>query len=74
MATLNIETTAEAEIIKTAGEAKCGVLVKKALASGHGSLDSLRFVGQQDGVCSMVVGTINPVHLRENARILESLS
>ncbi len=74
MATLNIETTAETEIIKAAGRAKCGVLIKKVLASGHGSLASLRYVGRQDGVCSMVVGTINPDHLRENARMIETLS
>ena len=74
MATLNIETTAEAQIIEAAGKAKCGVLVKKVLASGYGSVASLRYVGQQAGVCSMVVGTIDPIHLRENAQILESSS
>ena len=72
MATLNLETTAEAPVIKSAEAAGCGVLVKKVLSGGHGSIDSLRYVGQHAGVCSMIVGTINPDHLKENVRILAS--
>ncbi|MCZ6620039.1 MAG: aldo/keto reductase [Gammaproteobacteria bacterium] len=74
MATLNVETTSEAQIIETAGAAGCGVLVKKALAGGRAPLDGLRYAARQPGVSSLVVGTINPIHLRENARILDSLS
>lgn len=51
-----------------------GVLVKKALVSGrvgegHGAtaLDALRFALEPAGVSSVVVGTIDPEHLRANA-------
>ena len=74
MATFNIEATAEARIIESANAAGCGVLVKKALAGGREPVTSLRYVAEQIGVCSIVVGTIDPGHLRENARILESSS
>ena len=73
MATLNLANTAESEIIATAGNAGCGVLVKKAFASGHASIDSLRYAVTQPGVSSVVVGTINPEHLRDNVRALDAL-
>ena len=51
-----------------------GVLLKKVLASGH--IDKLAttnpiqntfdFVYKHPGVTSVVVGTINPTHLKEN--------
>ena len=72
MATLNSKTTVETRIIETAAGAGCGVLIKKALASGHQPVASLRYVSQQEGVCSIIVGTIDPTHLKENARILQS--
>jgi aryl-alcohol dehydrogenase-like predicted oxidoreductase len=71
MATLNPDRREEAEVIAQAGAAGCGVLVKKALASGHSGPASLRFVAAQPGVSCIVVGTIDPEHLRENAAILE---
>jgi aryl-alcohol dehydrogenase-like predicted oxidoreductase len=52
-----------------------GVLVKKALASGHLALDtrhadpvsaSLSLVLGHPGVTSAVIGSINPDHLRNN--------
>jgi aryl-alcohol dehydrogenase-like predicted oxidoreductase len=67
MATLNPQYREEAAIIAEAGRRGCGVLVKKALASGHGSIESLSWIAEQPGVSSIVVGTINPAHLRENA-------
>jgi aryl-alcohol dehydrogenase-like predicted oxidoreductase len=70
MATLNPEERSEAAIIAAAGAAGCGVLIKKALASGHARPESLRFVAAQPGVCSIIVGTIDRTHLRENAAIL----
>lgn len=47
-----------------------GILVKKALASGHSAspADALRFVLGQPGVASAVIGTINPSHLEANVR------
>lgn len=67
MATLNLDQRDEADVIAEAGVHNCGVLVKKALASGHAGIDSLRYVAAQPGVSSIVVGTIDPEHLTANA-------
>jgi aryl-alcohol dehydrogenase-like predicted oxidoreductase len=67
MATLNLDEQSEAGLIARAGAEGCGVLVKKALASGHSGTDSLRFAAAWPGVSSVVVGTIDPAHLKENA-------
>lgn len=70
MATLNLDYRDELGLIAEAAALGRGVLIKKALASGHAGLDSLRFVAAQTGVSSMVVGTIDPNHLRANAAAL----
>ncbi len=67
MATLNPGYTGELEIIHKAGASGTGVLIKKALDSGHGSADGLGFVAAQAGVSSIVVGTTNIEHLAANA-------
>lgn len=67
MATLNLNEQSEADLIARAGRQGCGVLVKKALASGHSGTESLRFAAGAPGVSSVIVGTINTKHLRENA-------
>jgi len=73
MATLNLQEQQEADLIARAGAAGCGVLVKKAMASGHSGTDSLRFAATAAGVASVIVGTINPDHLRENAAAVTDL-
>lgn len=70
MATLNLTAQNESNVIANAGVAGCGVLVKKAFASGHGAIDSLSYAAGHAGVSAVVVGTINPEHLRENAAAL----
>ncbi|MEE8077438.1 MAG: aldo/keto reductase [Pseudomonadales bacterium] len=70
MATLNLAEQEESVVIADAGAAGCGVLVKKAFSSGHGSIDSLSFAVGHAGVSAVVVGTINPEHLRDNAAAL----
>lgn len=70
MATLNPLHAAEAPVIARAANAGCGVLVKKALASGHAVPADIRFAASHPGVSSVIVGTINPDHLAENARLL----
>jgi len=67
MATLNPKHTDELAVIAEAGRRGCGVLIKKALASGHAGPESLAFVARQAGVSSIVVGTVNGDHLRANA-------
>ena len=70
MATLNPDYLADQAVIATAAQQGCGVLIKKALSSGHGRARDLAFVTAQTGVHSIVVGTTNPEHLKENARQL----
>ena len=70
MATLNLNEQSEGNLIARAGQQGCGVLVKKALASGHSGTESLRFAASAPGVSSVIVGTINPTHLRENAAVV----
>ncbi len=67
MATLNRQQREDAPVIAAAAARGCGILIKKALSSGHGSAADLAWVAAQPGVHSIVVGTTNPDHLRENA-------
>ena len=73
MATLNIKERQELPLIEEAGRSGCGVLIKKALASGHAGLDSLRFAASQPGVSSIVIGTISEAHLEANVEALTDL-
>lgn len=82
MVTYNLNERDEAEVIDHAFKNNCGVLIKKAFASGHLSAASggnqeqsqnqysaeacLDFVLNKTGVTSAVIGTINPKHLQEN--------
>ncbi len=75
MATCNLEYNAELPVLAAARERRRGVLIKKGLMSGHiegeeGVRRSFRHVFSQPGVTSMIVGTINPIHLRDNVRLL----
>jgi len=68
----------EYPVIQYAKKFRKGILVKKGLASGHLNQissqnpvsDSLRFILSESAVTSVVIGTINPDHLRENAGAL----
>jgi len=78
MATCNPAYPDEIPVMKAAHSAGKGVLIKKALQSGHlpgpeGVREAMRFVFDQPGVGSIIVGTINPRHLRENVATLESV-
>jgi len=81
MATFNPSMQEDAAVIDRACALGKGVLVKKALNSGHDCISSdedqsssaanftarnLRFALDKEGVSSVIVGTINPEHLREN--------
>lgn len=72
MLTFNAGYHDDEPAIAAAQEAGAGVLIKKALASGHldqagGVEGALRLVLGTAGVTSAVVGTISPEHLRANA-------
>ena len=79
MASYNPSYTDELPVLQRAAELNKGVLIKKGLQSGHadsaagggGVEQALRFVFAQPAVHSVVVGTINPKHLRENVSITE---
>ncbi len=74
MAALSPRDTDEAEAIARAGAQGCGVLVKKALAGGREAPVALGFAAHHPGVSSVVVGTLNLDHLRENASVLAGCS
>lgn len=71
----NVEARAAFDLAAAAG---CGVLVKKALQSGHAALGgshsgaraALRHAAGLPGVASLIIGTTNIDHLAENARAL----
>ncbi len=77
MVTYNVLQRNEQPVINAAQAAGKGVLVKKGLLSGHlGDVDHARntdplsaalgLIFAQSGVSSVVVGTLNPAHLRAN--------
>jgi len=73
MVTYNPSTTDDAEVIRYANSLNKGVLIKKALNSGHVATagensieNNLIFALTPAGVSSVIVGTISPEHLREN--------
>jgi aryl-alcohol dehydrogenase-like predicted oxidoreductase len=76
MATFNLETDAELPVIERAHELNKGVVIKKGLQSGHADSveEAFRRVLTQPGVSSMIVGTINPVHLRANVELCDRVS
>lgn len=69
MVTYNASNTDEREVIQQAQRLGKGVLIKKAFDSGNNPAgQNLRFVLNEAGVSSVIVGTINPAHLRDNAQ------
>lgn len=77
MVTYNQLEQQDKVVLDHAHQNKKGVLIKKAFASGY--LDkfasdadpvksALRFVLAESGVSSIITGTINPAHLRENIK------
>ncbi len=76
MVMYNPINTEELPVITAAHEMRKGILVKKALASGH--IDKINntnpvqtamdFILNEPGVSSVVMGTINPLHLKANVQ------
>jgi aryl-alcohol dehydrogenase-like predicted oxidoreductase len=74
MVTYNLNEQAERPVIEYAASHGKGILIKKALASGHVCLQpgvdpvraSFEALFGQPGVTAAIVGTINPVHLAHN--------
>lgn len=77
MVTFNTGYQDERPVIEACHQNGVGVLIKKALASGHlastGEIadpvqQSMNLVLGQPGVSSAIIGTINPTHLLDNVR------
>jgi aryl-alcohol dehydrogenase-like predicted oxidoreductase len=75
MVTCNVDDNSNLPVLQRAKELNKGVLIKKALSSGHACLKgddavkrSFDFVFSQPAVTSVVVGTLSPEHLRHNAQ------
>ena len=79
MVTYNLLQREELPVIHTAQAAGKGVLIKKGLLGGHLDqvmesdpiLASLRLIYAESGVSSVVVGTLDPAHLKANVAAME---
>ena len=75
MLSLAPQDRAETTVVAAAHRDQRGVLVKKALDSGFLAGPALTehfcWLRTLPGISSVVVGTLNPQHLRENARLLD---
>ncbi len=80
MVTYNPIETTERLVIQKAHDLNKGILIKKALSSGHLTTisgadpvqSSLAFILKEPGVSSIVLGTLNPEHLRHNVACLSA--
>lgn len=80
MVTHNLNYQGEQAVIDYCGEINKGVLIKKAFASGHSAnnsgdfvFDSFHEIYRHQSISSVVIGSINPKHLRENASKAEAV-
>lgn len=81
MATANLDYDDERPVLELAEKLNKGVIIKKGLQSGHadsasggqGIHNAFEHILSQPGVSSMIVGTINSQHLRDNVALVEAL-
>jgi aryl-alcohol dehydrogenase-like predicted oxidoreductase len=71
----NLHYQQEQAVLDAAAQFNKGIFIKKALGSGHmakdaGTTDIVQanfdFIFQEPAVSSVIIGTINPVHLKDN--------
>lgn len=82
MATANLDYDEERPVLELAAKLNKGVIIKKGLQSGHadsasgggGVENAFQHVLSQPGVSSMIVGTINKQHLRDNVEMASRCS
>ena len=76
MIALNQHDTSQDSLLKLCETNHKGVVIKKALASGHVTdpHGALRFAAGYSGVTSVVVGSITPHHLQDNVAALATAS
>lgn len=73
MVTYHPDYREEQEVILYAGQPQKqkGIFIKKAFASGHLSpRETLPFIFAEQGVTSVIVGTLSPLHLRQNVLLM----
>lgn len=76
MVMYNPVNTEELPVIQMAAQQNKGILIKKALASGHVDKiggdnpvqSAMDFIFAQPGISSVILGTINPQHLAQNVQ------
>lgn len=75
MVTYHARDASHRPVIDEARERGSGILVKKGLASGHlPPEEAIPFVLKTPGVASLVVGGLNPEHLRQNTALASAAS
>lgn len=82
MATANLDYDDERPVLELAEKLNKGVIIKKGLQSGHadsasggGGVESaFKHILNLPGVSSMIVGTINLEHLKDNVAIVDAYS
>ena len=81
MATLNLSDDHDLPVIARAAELNKGVIIKKGLQSGHadksaggsGVEQAFEYIFNHQGVSSVIVGTINAKHLKDNVDIVNQI-
>ena len=81
MATLNLGDDHDLPVIARAAELNKGVIIKKALQSGHadksaggsGVEQAFEYIFEHKGVSSVIVGTINAKHLKQNVDVVNRI-
>ncbi len=81
MVTYNLKERDELPVIDYAGQHNKGILIKKALASGHVCLAngidpvqaSFAMIFAHPAVASAIVGTITPEHLQNNVECIANI-
>lgn len=69
MVTYNLQEHEDRKVINAAAEKDKGILIKKALASGHLNAsvnEIMQFIFAEAGVSSVILGTLSSQHLKQN--------
>jgi aryl-alcohol dehydrogenase-like predicted oxidoreductase len=79
----NLQYQQEQAVLDAAAESHKGIFIKKALGSGHLTKtsdtdivqDNFDFIFREPAVSSVIIGTINPAHLKDNvAKAINALN
>jgi aryl-alcohol dehydrogenase-like predicted oxidoreductase len=81
MATRNTTDHTDDPVLNRALKLNKGVVIKKGLQSGHvdakaggtGIEEAMKYVFSHQAVSCLIAGTINPIHLKENAQLVDKI-